>query len=590
MARTLKLLAGLCVLIGVTCWLIHRAGLLRRSSGTTLSKARISPPIVSVTPSVPETGDSSPVAAQTADTSAPTGTPATVAPAQPPASLSDTYPQRTDEVLQVPDIPQDDLGATVSAELAQITPAVSVGDWRKSHPLDTWHRQAYGFSPPGDSFGDYCAVFKTMRRFSNGSRITRRAVFFIPPVPPTRALPDDSAAAGLIENGCILGGIQVELTLGSQENLQVISGQVRDAVSAEFGRAMQEPDPMEPATIRRNPVTAWTKGEATVRLKPESSDAPLLPQDPHPDLTITSYLPNYHDELLDQSRYYPAPDTVATDRQIFELAMRTTALNEKASRPMEDLFRTYLDFTAHENGLTPRHFPVSPEQLAGVLQQWLNASMDLPPVRRAAALLAADFVLDGCWNPIEYESHDLGDQAVKPLEAIGINFDRGGPDGTVTNVTWLEDAYRLDPDGPIGDVLTYMSLLGWPPLTPIETGNASGLTEYDNLSTYLITTGARYLSRPRDPATTAKVEYAIASSYCDRVAFAEGVGDPIEGLPGPPTRQEFELGRGARAEALKHYRAMLAIDKTSTRSLEAWRSAWKLMAGLPLDTHNAHGD
>jgi hypothetical protein len=308
-------------------------------------------------------------------------------------------------------------------------------------------------------------------------------------------------------------------------------------------------------------------------------------------LTLTSYLPNYRYNLVDLSSDYPEEESFATDPQIFDLAMRTAAMDVKTSQAMQGLFRTSQEFHKRSDTLSRSlPFPVPPDQLASVLQQWLRASMNLPVQRRAAALLAADAVLDSCWYPIESDSHDLGQEAAKPLEAIGVQFFYGGPDGTVTDVTWFKDAFKLDPSGPIGDILTYMSLVGWPPLTPIETENIDGLNGWDNYNTYLIATGAKYLSHPRDPDTTAKVEYVIASSYCDRVAIAEGIGDPIEGQPGPPTQREFDIARGAREEAIKHYRAMLAIDNTSKRSLEAWRSAWKLMAGLPLESHNAHGD
>jgi hypothetical protein len=416
--------------------------------------------------------------------------------------------------------------------------------------------------------------------------MTRRAVFLIPTVPVSRVLPEESAAPSLIENECVLGGIRVELTLAGDKNTSSAMDGVVSAVSAAFGPSARELDPMESQYIRRDTVTLWRKSESTVRLSPprKSTD--------EPDLTLTSYLPGYHYQLVDiENDDLPAEVTFKTRPEIFDLAMRTAAMDDKLSQPMEKLFHASQDVAARTDTSQPPPFSVTSEQLASVLKEWLGGSANLPPQRKAAALLAAQAVLDTCWYPIEFESGaDLGHRAAKPLEAIGVTFSFGGPDGTVTDVTWLEDAYKLDPSGPIGDALTYMSLVGWYQLAPIQVEDANGLDSWDNLNTYLIATGTGYLSHPRDPARVAEIEYVIACSYSDRVAIAEGIGDPVEGVPGPPTQSQIDLARGAREEAIRYYRAMLAIDKTSKQSIDGWRSAWKLMAGLPLDSHNAHGD
>jgi hypothetical protein len=90
------------------------------------------------------------------------------------------------------------------------------------------------------------------------------------------------------------------------------------------------------------------------------------------------------------------------------------------------------------------------------------------------------------------------------------------------------------------------------------------------------------LSQERDPLLRARAEYYLAAAYCDRILLGEG-GNPMTGAA--PTAVERRRGQLAKPEALNHYRAMLALDDKSEFATAAWRSGWRLLAGLPVGVH-----
>jgi hypothetical protein len=500
---------------------------------------------------------------------------------------------------QVADLSEAQVLSKLTDELAQAKPGITVAEWQRSHPSEKWHKPAF-ISDPDNSdreanIGDFCAVFVQTTPLPAGTELKRRAQFYLPKPPLPAVLPKGGAPSDLIETGCTLGIITATLTAENDDKLASTTRDVQAAFSSRFGKPSQEPDDLGIAGVSyKEAASVWRVGEARIVIKREFHSAYGSPDEGLPRLTIFSYLPNYQYEKKDHpDDAYEPPETY--NAVIFQLAMRTAAQNSNISQPISVLYRAGLAYRerrqkTEQPGTLPQS--LEPAEVARVLNPWLQASKDLSPQRRAAALLAAHLVLEISWQDFdgwtfdrygkrqidENNQQQLETDGVKQFEAVGAKFSRGAPDGTVILAKWVGEARELDPDGPIGDAVLLMTLSGWHlgELAPAEyTGKNA-----DHIPDYIIEAGKKYLSRRRAPDVTARVEYFIASAYLTRVAVSQGETPDYDGRP--VTQEETDLGRAAKPLALKYYRSMLAIDGTSKRAIAAWRSGWRLLADLPV--------
>jgi hypothetical protein len=485
------------------------------------------------------------------------------------------------KVAHVSDPSQSVAATNLAQEFAQVRPGVTVAEWRRSHPSDDWYKPTFGVNPY-QFFNGSCAEFARTEQLP-GSALTRKAVFYLPEPPTPLTLPSQADASNLVEADCTLGVIQTELTSESANMLTGIAENARSLFSARFGAPSEAPDTERPVFGNRD-TPVWKIGEAQVEVEKLIVPPPDAIGHSKSRLTAYSYLPSFYRERRDRPDDIYEPLSPEESPEIFQLAMDTAAMGSKISAPMSDIYHGWIQFRqrtevvrqGQREGL--KH-PVETEEVASALRRWLQVSKDLPPQRRAAALLAAYFVLDISWHGLQFPDYD--NEAQKQLEAAGAEFDRGGPDGIQPLAKWLKEARDLDPEGPIGDAVTLMSLsAGWHLAELVPEEYAPGKTK--DITDYIIATGERFLSRPRDPALTARVEYFIASAYCDRVAVSKG----SEGiLRETPTQGQLDRGDAAKLEALKHYRSLLAIDGKSKRAVAAWRAGWRLMADLPTYAH-----
>jgi hypothetical protein len=155
----------------------------------------------------------------------------------------------------------------------------------------------------------------------------------------------------------------------------------------------------------------------------------------------------------------------------------------------------------------------------------------------------------------------------REMKSIGVEF-YDGEGGLHPGHSWTRQALELDPDGPIGDAVTLMSLARWG-------------VDWDDY----FTVGERYLSQQRNPDSRAWAEYFLASRHQNLVIIGYiGDTEPEQPPTMSPTQEQIDHGAAAKPQAIKHYRAVLAIDGDggSRRALVAWRTAWKLMADLPV--------
>jgi hypothetical protein len=265
-----------------------------------------------------------------------------------------------------------------------------------------------------------------------------------------------------------------------------------------------------------------------------------------------------------------------TDQTVYAVERRTTSLAERAAR-LSGLDRERIDrlralLAAAESAYTER-LEASPRALDSsavvVLADWFSSARRLAPPQRAAALLAADQVVGSrAMTDVRAQRRDGGRLALARLGGVFVRDKLG--DGYNYTHNWLDEALRLDQDGPVGTRATLALLrMGFN-----ETGMCGGGSQAFHQG---IETGERLLAGHLDTATAAEVHRLVGDAYADIVTLATGGA-------GPDSAAYADAGPAARKSAISHYRQALALERVSPEARTAWLEAWRLLAGLPPTT------
>ena len=188
------------------------------------------------------------------------------------------------------------------------------------------------------------------------------------------------------------------------------------------------------------------------------------------------------------------------------------------------------------------------------LAKWLKASADVPPERRALALLVADSYVACTQVP----SHRLAQ--------LGAEFAAGCPqDGSAYSHNFRDQAERLDPKGLAGE-LAGLASLGEP------------CTLKGSWPDLVIEKGERLLKQFPPDRWTPWVHFAIARAHDAKLSFAYPGGDPEGGEVAQlnPAAKEQE-----RKAAVEHFERFIQDEPDSEESVFAWQETWRLLAGLP---------
>lgn len=215
---------------------------------------------------------------------------------------------------------------------------------------------------------------------------------------------------------------------------------------------------------------------------------------------------------------------------------------------------------------TPTWLP----SLLPLLQEWLTQLKTFPAERRAAGLLAADHLLLATQTPVvDLSWWPKQDKKEWPIENLNANFSPSHSNaGYLYTGDWAKQARELDPSGAVGQMATIGSMAH---------ASCNG-EDSDDPSRKVILEGEKLLSEGLDAPIAAQVHFMVGDAYSDFVAFAaqglnaQGAADPNKVFQG-----EAKLDR---AKALEHYRAGLAVDNASQNAQDAWRQAWRLLAGV----------
>jgi hypothetical protein len=251
----------------------------------------------------------------------------------------------------------------------------------------------------------------------------------------------------------------------------------------------------------------------------------------------------------------------------FEFAVKMAALDPAATTAIREGYSraSALAATARatDKSLTTNHHLLAANEAATVLRQWLQGADGLPPRRRAAAFLAAYYLV----RVSESSGWDL--RVMRLFEKEGSRYwKRTAYQDEDSRGRWLGLAFSLDPEGPVGDTIVLEQMT--------QACYFDGFYSAGGpLFEHVIAQGESYLTRKHNPADSALAQFLLASAYRDLVDIASGRLEEID-----PTPYKGRLPE-ARSKAVQYYSAAINFDPNSTIATISWRETWNLLANFP---------
>jgi hypothetical protein len=465
----------------------------------------------------------------------------------------------------------------VAEQLGETKSGISVTAWTQAHPEDKRE----------DTDLNGCAAFRWTRQLADGRTLRRLATFYPPDPPKPLELPTNEDPASLIR-GCTLAWIQVELDVEGREKLL----RSIPKIQANFTKRMGNPNP-QLAAFGYPLESPWHDRDAAVVIQKNTDVNPLFASNAvsqtlrvqwqsKASLVMYAYLPR----VVEDKTKTPAGElyevvSPETSPEVFELAMRAAAVEQTdLVKTMNALYQEsyqHPQLSGNDPSYQEKRTTAGLERgkrVVDALDQWLTVTRQLPPQRKAGGLLAAYFLLKGATDHLEDPEMEAMRDWLLEKKVIASEKELG-PWGATAK--WAIDARDLDPEGPIGDAVALMEITNPQQMNELMPGyrlvaEAQGQKDVTDL---VIETGEKFLARPRDPETTERVEYFIASGYSDRIQLARFDAED------KPSDWEIQRAAAAKPEAIKYF--SMAMAGGSLRAVTAWRKGWRVLAGLPVE-------
>lgn len=447
-------------------------------------------------------------------------------------------------------------------ELAAFATGVTVADWTRAHPTDSLVTEPT-FLRAGNE--EWCARASAELRLSDSARVVRHVYFYVPPLTQRSAVPA-VARPETIARQCLLGALWIETSVPTPPQADTLAAETVGVLSAVYGGAPL-PWPtwyeLPLGNLFREKVTARSRADSTVVLT--ASDRPYGRA---PRVVALAFAP--------VSRLVPRREDTMTERyqrgaESVGSAAMLTGLDGAAIAPLLSLLARAESVSYDLDARNPARASLRSVAVS-TFRDWITVARRLPPSRRAAALLAADRLLavPAVQRLFQKNTEDSLPGRV-PLGALGAGFEHEYYNDEYVYVhTWLNQAFRLDPGSRPG-ALAFMSLIE----AGFDTTGSCGAGEEPFQE--VIDRGEAYLSTLTDSSLQARLHFVIGDGYAEIVGLAAGMGDYNSGDP-TPFRPRAE---GARVKALEHYRAGLALERSTPGAEAAWRTTWRLAGGLP---------
>jgi hypothetical protein len=487
-------------------------------------------------------------------------------------------------------------------EVSQLHEGITLDKWMDTRGKGApWARSPLMEVVITDPFHQECLSLVKSDALPSGAKITVQVSFYPPPTPSRVAFP--TLRGQDLINTCTLGMIRIEAEASSPEIGKSLDEAVRKEFDGQYGPRIGTKGTVRWGRGVHSNAARWMHGAEIVSGydgKPGLNyNAP--DQLVHgPVAFVRARLPLVekleHEACCEVRHSY----NDLTDRTQFRRAVAATEADAGISQRMEKLYD--IDTTLAERlaeqaeeickvRCVPEAMPKPTgsdwkDPLVPLLQEWFNALKNVDARRRAAGLLAADRLLLAFgsirpWDQFGSVQSSTQEQSKRrsELQGLGATFEPGFADAFFHYTSnWLNEAKQLDHDSEGGQ----MALVTW--MSSGDVCNRAGSDSFRQV----ISEGEDLLTRKIDADTAAQVHFMVGDAYSDIVAIAGG----YEGPNGEYDAEQFHgEAISARAKALQHYRAGLAIDNSSENAKDAYRQAWHLATGLlPRQRYVCFGD
>jgi hypothetical protein len=407
---------------------------------------------------------------------------------------------------------------TIAADLAS---QETLGAWQKGHPRETPQRADYQADenwPDSDfrSLSSRCA-FSVAKPTAE---ITRTTLFVVPLVTAGRLPELPANSSTVLIQGCRLE----EFWLETRESVSTDS--LVRVLSSSWG------EPNGPSQSFRDAVSSVGRRKDIVAWHRTGMNVWVVTDRHAPTKVRAIYARN--DILPAETDWYESIGRLQdkVHRQSAPIVAKTAALDPALTQGL--LSRT----TCQTKSTSPQE-PSS--MFAERLEHWLEASKALPPTRRAAALLLADYYM-ACLGPLSVEM-------MARYASMGVQFDH---DGEYIH-TWRDQAKELDAHGVIGEWAKLHAF--WDKCNIaygriLETGD--GLAQ-------------------RFPEWQPDITYALARAHGARLSFAYPGGPPEPPDIFPLIALNIGEMERERAAAIQSFRRFIREKPADPEAAFAWQ-------------------
>lgn len=447
-------------------------------------------------------------------------------------------------------------------QLAQLKVGVTLGEWKSSHPDEKTEKVSpSGITPRFELWGAWCARTENRLLLPDGNEAIRYAFFYCPYPTSSLKLPLDQDSENLLDR-CVLGLIWITGPTGVS-NGNLLTQDASRVIGARFGNPDKNILVRFSGAFYWKEISRWRVGQATFVSAYDTYNSLPLALGLVPSTGFFMYGPGQ--DIED----YFAKETNKRAKAASRIrdAMITAGIEGPPRESMEELLKLNESW---QKSLKPDKSLMAPERVVQTLGDWLAKTDSLSPLQKAAALLAADQVLNEVQHSFRVSDYQEGAATREALSKRGAEFNESILAGGIQYTqSWLSAAQRMDPDGPVGD-LAFRILME----KGFDTSGTcrGGSRQYEKV----IEEGEKYLKKPFDSAAGQAVELMVAEAYRDIVGLAEGLGreyaDPQDYKDAAPE---------ARRKAIEHYRAALSQAPDTVENRADWSDAWRLIAGLP---------
>ncbi len=457
--------------------------------------------------------------------------------------------------------PLDSIGGSFVTWAVDALALVSTGEglaaWRARFPRDSIalfsrrHTRRYPNTGSDDfPLGAWCARATSRVRFGNGPPALRRVYFYPAPLAPGAVLPGADDAQSFMATECRVGLVLIHMLEGNRERGSGLAWVLRGDMEARFGAGAA---PAHSSFAFARPrgrewlVGPMGLGVTYLEFNPLSTQPGSngnggghnVTDEDWRGLVALAYrshpaIGDDQAQRLDEEDEPPAQDPAA----MLRLGIEASGLDGAATEPLRALFVSLnvAEAPGEKGG------PFAVDSFAP-LAPWLATAVGLPPARQAAALFAADVVVQLASS-----------RRLLPTDSVT----RARFDGLGASLTYnpFEKAYfyagglrrrafELRPQGELGDALFALLVQHAPTCTSLG---------------WIATEAEHHIGATRGQQMRGEAHLVAARALADSFVVSGN--------------------QTLRDRAIEHYQSALGAQFEREVQQRAWREGWRLAVGL----------